>query len=92
MKTMVLDAQKEIGIKCSNNLKWAYTVLLTFQFFPVISIFLNYLPLEISDVYLDMFFKYGWQALYQTAIEVLRYYKNDILQLYDPSDIMALIK
>lgn len=26
----------------------------------VISIFLNYLPLEISDVYLDMFFKYGW--------------------------------
>lgn len=45
----------------------------------VISIFLNYLPLEISDVYLDMFFKYGWQALYETAIEVLRYYKNDIL-------------
>ena len=43
-------------------------------------------------MYLDMFFKYGWQALYQTAIEVLRYYKNDILQLYDPSDIMALIK
>ena len=30
----------------------------------VISIFLNYLPLEISDAYLDMFFKYGWQALY----------------------------
>lgn len=43
-------------------------------------------------MYLDMFFKFGWQALYDTAIEVLRYYQSDILQLFDPSDIMALIK
>jgi hypothetical protein len=26
----------------------------------IISIFLNYMPLEISDMYLDTFFRKGW--------------------------------
>jgi hypothetical protein len=40
----------------------------------VLSIFLSFIPIELSNIYLDKFFEKGWEVLYRVAIEVLRYF------------------
>ena len=34
----------------------------------IISVFMNFIPIEISHIYVDMFFKKGWNVFYEVSI------------------------
>jgi hypothetical protein len=55
----------------------------------IISLFLNFVPIELTGTYLDSFFNNGWSTFYSVAIEILRYYENDLILLKDPGDIIG---
>ena len=46
----------------------------------IVGLFLNYVPLQQTGDYLDVFFKQGpWPVIHKTAIEVLRCQENALL-------------
>ena len=58
----------------------------------VIGLFMNCLPLELTAPFLDNFFKEGWKAFYDLAIEILRFHEEQLLLLSDGSEIISTIK
>mmetsp|Transcript_8470 Transcript_8470/g.6315 ORF Transcript_8470/g.6315 Transcript_8470/m.6315 type:complete len:133 (+) Transcript_8470:782-1180(+) len=55
----------------------------------IMSIFMNYIPLEINSVFLDRFFKEKWGIFYRVAICLLKYYEKKILALSDFPSIVG---
>mmetsp|Transcript_28339 Transcript_28339/g.27281 ORF Transcript_28339/g.27281 Transcript_28339/m.27281 type:complete len:150 (+) Transcript_28339:447-896(+) len=58
----------------------------------IMSIFMNYIPLEISNLFLDKFFRDKWGIFYRVAICLLKYYEKKILVLNDFPSIVGQIK
>ena len=58
----------------------------------IISLFLNFLPIELTGTYLDSIFQDSWTALYKVAIEVLRFFEKKLLTMNDPAEIIGQIK
>jgi len=58
----------------------------------VLSMFLSFIPIELSNIYLDKFFEIGWHVFYRVAIEILRYFQKKILISNDPAEVVGLIK
>jgi TBC1 domain family member 14 len=55
----------------------------------IISLFLNCIPIELTSLYLDLFFDIGWPVFYLICIEVLRHYKPSLLLMNEASDIVG---
>jgi hypothetical protein len=49
----------------------------------IISVFLNFIPIELTSAYLDLFFSKGWDVFYEVALQLLQYYESDLLRLRD---------
>lgn len=58
----------------------------------IISMFLNFIPIEHSHVYLDLFFAHGWSVFYEVAILLLQHYEKDVLRMRDAGQIVGQIK
>ena len=59
----------------------------------VIGLFLNYLPLQLTGDYLDVFFAKGsWTTVHTTTLELLRCQEECLLQMRDPGEIVNLLK
>lgn len=43
-------------------------------------------------MYLDAFFKSGWEVFYRVSIEVLRYFQDSLLLSEDPGEVIGQIK
>lgn len=41
----------------------------------LLSLFLNFLPIDLTGLFLNAFFEKGWEIFYKTAIGVLKYYE-----------------
>lgn len=55
----------------------------------IISIFLNFIPIELSHLYLDLFVDKGWPVFYEVCIELLRFYQKDLLKMRDAGQIVG---
>lgn len=58
----------------------------------IISVFLNFIPIELSHQYLDLLLDKGWPVFYRVGTELLRYYQPDLLRMRDPGQIVGQIK
>jgi hypothetical protein len=58
----------------------------------VIGLFMNCLPLDLTASFLGAFFRDGWDAFYDLAVEVLRFHEEQILLLNDAGEIISTIK
>lgn len=58
----------------------------------VMSIFLSFIPIELTNMYLDAFFQSGWEVFYRVSIEVLRFFQESLLQSVDPGEVIGQIK
>ena len=58
----------------------------------VIGLFMNCLPLDLTTSFLDNFFRDGWSAFYDLALEILRYHEEQLLLLNDASEIISCVK
>lgn len=58
----------------------------------IISIFLNFIPLDLTHIYFDVLFEHGWPVFYELIIQLLRHYEQDLLKLDDAGEIVGLIK
>ena len=45
----------------------------------IISVFLNFIPIELTHLYLNKFFEKSWQVFYDVAIAILKFYEKDLL-------------
>lgn len=55
----------------------------------IMSMFLNFVPIEMSHIYLSLFFEKGWEIFYYVAIQILKYYNDKLLALDDAGDIVG---
>lgn len=58
----------------------------------IISIFLSIIPIDLTHIYLDLFFEQSWDVCYETAISILSYYEQDLLSMHDAGQIIGQIK
>jgi len=58
----------------------------------IMSMFLNFVPIEMSHIYLTLFFEKGWDIFYYIAIQILKYYNDKLLTLNDAGYIVGQIK
>ena len=58
----------------------------------IMSMFLSCIPIELTNIYLDLFFESGWLIMYGVAIEVLRYFQSELLSKKDAGDVIGQIK
>lgn len=42
----------------------------------LLSLFLNFLPIDLTGKFLNAFFEKGWEVFYKVAIGVLKYYEK----------------
>lgn len=55
----------------------------------IISIFLSIIPIDLTHIYLDLFFEQSWDVCYETAISILTYYEQDLLGMHDAGQIIG---
>jgi len=53
---------------------------------------MNFIPIELTHIYLDLFFERSWQVFYEVALALLKYYENELLRLRDAGQIVGQIK
>lgn len=58
----------------------------------IISIFLNFIPIDLSHLYLDLLFEKGWPVFYEVCIQLLKYYEKGLLRMHDAGQIVGQIK
>ena len=58
----------------------------------IMSMFLNFVPTEMSHIYLTLFFEQGWEIFYYVAIQILKHYNDKLLALNDAGYIVGQIK
>ncbi len=58
----------------------------------IMSIFLNYIPLELNVTFLNKFLEEKWSMFYRMSIALLKYFEPKLLQLDDFMDIVGQIK
>jgi len=55
----------------------------------IISIFMNFIPIELSHEYLGLFFEQGWPVFYKVGISILKFYEKKLLEMKDAGDIIG---
>ena len=58
----------------------------------IISLLVNFIPIEISHIYLDLFFDHGWDVFYEVCLSILSFYQPELLKLDDAGLIVGQIK
>lgn len=53
---------------------------------------MNFIPIELTHIYLDLFFERSWNVFYQVALALLGYYEKTLLRLRDAGQIVGQIK
>ena len=59
---------------------------------PIMSLFFNLIPLELTDKHLNAFFEHGWPYLYKLFLQFLMHNKNKIYQCEDQYEILSIFK
>jgi len=49
----------------------------------IVSVLLNFIPLELSHLFLDLFVRHGWPMFYSVCLTLLRFYQRDLLKMRD---------
>jgi hypothetical protein len=50
---------------------------------------MNFIPIELTQIYLSLFFDHSWKAFDHVAIAVLKHYEKDLMKLTDAGDIVG---
>jgi len=53
---------------------------------------MNFIPIEMSHIYLTLFFKQGWSVFYEVAIQILAHFEPKLIKLQDAGMIVGQIK
>lgn len=53
---------------------------------------MNFIPIELTHLYLQMLFEKGWDVFYEVCIELLKFYEKDLLRMNDVGQIVGQIK
>jgi hypothetical protein len=53
---------------------------------------MNFIPIELTHVYLGLFFEHSWKTFDHIAIAILKFYEKDLMKLSDAGDIVGQIK